>query len=607
MKRNRRENPKKKAETEVIPETVDAQLKDGLDSAATESASTPASESASDDSQPFKITWLDNHRPDKQRAPILRLGLTEIHNRNIEAYREKRRCLAEGDANDADADESKTVSDCQYAIPVQTENQPETLANSASDATGQPVPETPAVIVSKPATQDVPAPQADASVLSPTQTRRQKAGLVSSIYDAVKKSSVFGGSDNEPRYIVGVDVGSSGVRAVVSEVVGKRIKIIGAAREPVYGAVRKGEIIEIARASASVREAVNRAASQAGVRVFEIFVTANGEYMRGLNTRAGIGIGNEEREVAGMDMSRVLRLAGNIDLPAERCKLHILKQKFAVDSLTELDNPAGLTGIRLECEAHLITAPKNAIQNLKKTVRDADFRCAGVSMSVFAAAQSALSDDERRIGSLLIDIGAGTTGITIFVGGVPRMSAVLPIGGDHINNDIIEAFKVASATAEKLKCLHGVAKKALLTENERQMTLPALATDGQERRKISRGELAGIIEQRVEELFLLVRDSVEREGFAPDMSAGIVVTGGASLLPGLTNKANDILGARPRLGVPMVEADPGVSIEDPRMSAAVGLVVYAAKQPKDDASTKGWFGAIMSGCKKMFVRVASNF
>jgi len=375
--------------------------------------------------------------------------------------------------------------------------------------------------------------------------------------------------------IVGLDIGTTKVCALIVEPAETgSVDIIGVGSCPSRG-MRKGVVVNLDACVASIKQAVEEAELMAGCSVDRAFVGIAGAHVRGLNSRGVVAISGRDHEVVREDVQRVLNAARAVSIPSDREIFHVLPQEFTVDDQDGIHDPVGMTGAKLEANVHIVTASVTAAQNLVNGVNRAGVEVEEVVLEQLAAADAVLTQDERDMGVALIDIGGGTTDLVIFERGAIRHIAVLPTGGEHVTNDIAVGLRTPFVEAEKIKKRHGCALAALVDHEE---TVEVPSVGGRKSRLLSRQILCEIIQPRIEEIFSLIAEEFVRSGFDRSLTSGVVLTGGGSMLEGITEIAEDALDVPVRRAAPSGLGGLSESVGTPQYSTAVGLALYGARE-----------------------------
>ncbi len=373
--------------------------------------------------------------------------------------------------------------------------------------------------------------------------------------------------------IVGLDIGTSKVVVAVAEVLPEgRFQVIGLGQAESQG-LRKGVVVNIESTVQSIRRALEEAELMAACQIKDVFTGIAGSHIKSFNSSGMVAI--KDREVSGADVARVIETAKAVNIPTDQQVLHVLTQEFIVDGQEDIREPIGMSGVRLEVRVHIVTGAVSAAQNIIKCVRRCGLEVQDLILQPLASSLSVLSADEKELGVALVDVGGGTTDIAIFTGGAIRHTAILPIAGDQITNDIAMALRTPIPDAEEIKLRWGVAKEVLADPNEK-IEIPGLGDRGP--RLLSRQSLAAVIEPRVEELFTLTQQVIRESGYEELLSSGIVLTGGTSLLPGMTELAEDVFLKPARIGWPSYDGSLADVVRNPRFATAIGLLVEAHSQ-----------------------------
>jgi cell division protein FtsA len=369
--------------------------------------------------------------------------------------------------------------------------------------------------------------------------------------------------------IVGLDAGTYKVSVVVAEVVDGALEIVGLGTAASNG-VRKGVVVNIDATVESMRKAIEEAELMAGCDIRRVSVTLGGSHLRGFNSHGIVAVRN--REVSAGDVERVMDAARAVALPMDRELLHVLPQDFIVDDQDGIREPVGMAGVRLEARVHIVTGAITSAQNLMKCCRRVGLDVTDVLAGSLAAAEGTLSPEEKEIGVALVDIGGGATNLVICQAGAVKHTAVLPIGGGHLTNDVAAGLRTPVAEAEKLKQRHGCAAPSQVGREE---TIEVPGVGGRGPRLVRRQMLGKIIEPRLEEIFSLVADETARAGYDEGLASGIVLTGGAAILEGTAALAERVFKAPVRIGSPLEIGGLVDAVNSPMYSAGVGLVLHA--------------------------------
>jgi cell division protein FtsA len=374
--------------------------------------------------------------------------------------------------------------------------------------------------------------------------------------------------------IVGLDVGTTKICVIAAEVThADRLEVIGVGTAPSRG-LRKGVVVNIDATVEAIRRAVDEAEQQAGVEISSVYAGVAGGHIRGINSRGVVAVSGKSREVSAIDVERALEAAKAINLPPDREIIHALPQAFVVDDQDGIREPLGMSGVRLEVEVHLVTGAVTSVQNVVRSVNRAGLAVQDIVLEPLASAEAVLSPDEKELGILLIDIGGGTTDAALFRDGAIWHTAILPLGGDHITNDIAVGLRTPSADAEDLKKRYGCALTALVREDE---TIDVPSVGGRKPRQLSRQILSEIVQPRVEEIFTLIARDLAKAGLDDAPTAGIVLTGGTSILEGIPELAEQVFDLPVRRGSPAPAGGLADVVRSPIYSTGVGLVLYGLR------------------------------
>jgi cell division protein FtsA len=374
--------------------------------------------------------------------------------------------------------------------------------------------------------------------------------------------------------IAGLDVGTTKSCCVIAEwsPVG-HLDIIGVGVSPCRG-LRKGVVVNIDSTVESIKQAVAEAEEMAGAEIASVLVGIAGGHIRGVNSRGVIAVSGKHREVGQHDIDRALDAARAINLPQDREVIHVLPQTYVVDDQDGVKEPLGMSGVRLEVEVHLVTGATTSVRNVIRSVNRAGLQVQDVVLEALASAEAVLSDEEKELGVLVIDLGGGTTDVALFRDGAVWYTGVLPLGGDHISNDIAVGLRTPTADAEDLKKRHGCALTALVREDE---TVDVPSVGGRKARQLSRHILSEIIQPRVEEIFTLVARDLGRAGLEDVAAAGVVLTGGTSIMTGVPELAEQVFDVPVRRGVQSGLSGLADVVQSPIYATGVGLALYGAR------------------------------
>lgn len=375
------------------------------------------------------------------------------------------------------------------------------------------------------------------------------------------------------RMIVGLDIGTSKVVCIVGEITPEgEVEIIGIGSHPSRG-LKKGVVVNIESTVQSIQRAVEEAELMAGCQINAVYAGIAGSHIRSLNSHGIVAI--RDREVFQPDIERVIDAAQAVAIPADQKILHILPQEYVVDTQEGVKEPLGMSGVRLEAKVHLVTCAVNAAQNIEKCIRRCGLEVQDIILEQLASGYAVLTEDEKDLGVCLVDIGGGTTDIAVFTDGAIRHTAVIPIAGDQVTNDIAMALRTPTPHAEEIKIKYGCALASLAGENE---TIKVPSVGDRIDRDLSRQALAEVVEPRYDELFTLIQAELRRSGFEDLIAAGVVLTGGTSKMEGVVELAEEIFHMPVSIGRPQGVSGLNDIIRNPIYSTAVGLLLYGAKQ-----------------------------
>ena len=373
--------------------------------------------------------------------------------------------------------------------------------------------------------------------------------------------------------IVGLDIGTSKIVVIVAAVLPDGgLEVIGLGQHPSRG-LKKGVVVNIEATVNSIQRALEEAELMADVKIREVITGIAGSHIKGFNSHGMVAI--KDKEVARSDVERVLETARAVSIPTDQQILHILTQEFIIDDQGDVREPVGMSGVRLEVKVHIVTGAVSAAQNIMKCVRRCGLEVRDLILQPLASAMAVLTEDERDLGVCLVDIGGGTTDIAVFVQGAIRHTAVIPIAGDQITNDIAMALRTPTKDAEEIKIAHGCALRQLADANQ-LVEVPGVGDRGP--RQMSRHTLAEVIEPRVEELFSLIQAELRRSGFEELMASGIVLTGGTSAMMGMLELGEEIFHMPVRVGVPNYRGGLSDVVRNPRFATGMGLLLSGFEQ-----------------------------
>ena len=375
----------------------------------------------------------------------------------------------------------------------------------------------------------------------------------------------------ERNLLVGLDIGTSKVVAIVGEVTPEgTLEIIGIGSHPSRG-LKKGVVVNIESTVQSIQRAVEEAELMAGCQIHSVYAGIAGSHVRSLNSHGIVAI--RDKEVGATDVERVIDAARAVAIPADQRILHILPQEFIIDSQEGIREPVGMSGVRLEAKVHMVTGAVSAAQNIVKCVRRCGLEVEDVILEQLASSYAVLTEDEKELGVCLVDIGGGTTDIAVFTEGAIRHTAVIPIAGDQVTNDIAVALRTPTQHAEEIKVKYACALSQLAGAEE---TIEVPSVGDRPPRRLSRQTLAEVVEPRYEELMTLVQQELRRSGFEDLIAAGVVLTGGSSKMEGAIDLAEEVFHMPVRLGMPTQVSGLSDVVRNPIYATGVGLLQFGA-------------------------------
>ena len=385
-------------------------------------------------------------------------------------------------------------------------------------------------------------------------------------------------------YIVGFDIGTKKVAALIGEITEeKKIEIIGIGNAESKG-LRKGVVVNLESTVNSIKKAQEEAELMAGVEIDSAFAGISGAHIKSFNSRGVIAVSGKNREIAQEDIKRVISQSRAVSIPPDREIIHVIPQEFIIDDQDGIKDPLGMSGIKLEVNVHMVSSANTSVQNLRTCFERAGIDIEEIFLNQIAAAASTLTPDEKELGVGLIDIGGGTTEIAIFERGSLWYTSVIPIGGDNFTNDIAVGLRTPIPEAEKIKKKYGCVSGPLIDEQE-TIEVPSVGR-GRKPRVLSRQLLADIIQPRAEEIFRLVENDIKRMGYEKSLNSGIVLTGGTALLEGLEEVAEEIFDLPVRRGDPTGVGGLVDRVNTPDFATAVGLLLYGHQHWQEKGISK---------------------
>ncbi|MDX9698305.1 MAG: cell division protein FtsA [Rhodocyclaceae bacterium] len=399
--------------------------------------------------------------------------------------------------------------------------------------------------------------------------------------------------------IVGLDIGTAKVSCLVAEARSDgQINVLGIASQPATG-LKRGVVVNIEATVDAIARVLQEVEAMAECKIHETYTGLAGNHIKSFNSSGTVAV--KDKEVRSDDVARVIEVARAMPIPAEQQILHILTQEFIIDGQGGVREPIGMSGVRLEVKVHIVTGATSAAQNVIKCVRRCGLEVMDLSLQPLASSHAVLTEDEKELGVCMVDIGAGTTDIAVFTQGAIRHTAVLPVAGDQITNDIAMALRTPTPEAEEIKIRHGVTMHQLVDDDD---TIEVPGVGDRPPRRLSRHALADVIAPRVTELFELVQDELRRSGYEELLSSGIVLTGGSATMRGMVELAEEIFHMPVRVGAPIYHAELADVVVQPGHATVFGLVLEGVAQRRRGLQTRerGGVSGFFSGLKSWFAR-----
>ena len=398
--------------------------------------------------------------------------------------------------------------------------------------------------------------------------------------------------------IVGLDIGTSKIVAIVAEIKPEGgFEIIGLGSHPSRG-LKKGVVVNIETTVNAIQRALEEAELMSGCQISEVYAGIAGSHIKSFNSHGMVAI--KDKEVSQTDVDKVMETAEAVNIPTDQQILHILQQEFIIDGQEDVREPVGMSGIRLEVKVHIVTGAVSAAQNIVKCINRCGLDARDLILQPLASAMAVLSEDEKDLGVCLVDIGGGTTDIAVFTDGSIRHTAVIPVAGDQITNDIAVALRTPTKDAEDIKCRYGTALRTLADIRE-MVEIPEVGNRGT--RSLSRQGLAEFIEPRAVEIYELIQEELRRSGFEQLLSSGVVITGGSSSMLGMVELGEEIFHMPVRLGQPTYNGSLGDVVRTPRYSTVIVLVMAGIEVHLHHYQTK----LKSSSTRQIFERMKSWF
>jgi len=404
-------------------------------------------------------------------------------------------------------------------------------------------------------------------------------------------------SKQDKELIVALDIGTSKIVAIVGEVQDDgELEVIGFGSYPSRG-LKKGVVVNIESTVHSIQRAVEEAELMAGCEIQSVYTGIAGSHVRSLNSHGIVGI--RDREVGPGDVERVIDAARAVPIPADQRILHVLPQEFIIDGQEGIRDPIGMSGVRLEARVHMVTGAASAAQNIVKCVQRCGLEVEDIVLEQLASSFSVLTDDEKELGACLVDIGGGTTDIAVFHDGAIKHTAVIPIAGDQVTNDIAISLRTPTQYAEEIKIKYACALSQLANRDE---TIEVPSVGDRPPRRLARQTLAEVVEPRYEELFSLIANELRRSNFEEIIAAGIVLTGGSSKMEGAVELAEEVFHMPVRLGLPQFVKGLGEVVRNPIHATGVGILIYAR-----DKAEQGGEIVVGGGLQEIWSRMKAWF
>lgn len=402
--------------------------------------------------------------------------------------------------------------------------------------------------------------------------------------------------------IVGLDIGTSKIVAIVAELQPEgTLKVIGLGQHVSRG-LKKGVVVNIESTMQSIQRALEEAELMADCKINNVFTGIAGSHIKSLNSHGMVKI--KDAEVSQMDVDRVIETARAIALPADQQILHILTQEFIIDGQEDVREPLGMSGMKLEVKVHIVTGAVAAAQNIVKCIKRCGIEVSDLILQPLASSLAVLTEDEKELGVCLVDIGGGTTDIAVFKQGAIRHTAVVPIAGDQMTNDVAVAFRTPTQSAEDIKIKHGCALRQLADPRE---VVEVPGVDGRDPRQLSVQTLAEVLEPRVVELYELVLNELRRSGMEDMIASGIVITGGSAMMRGMVELGEEIFHMPVRLGMPRYVGGLSEVVSNPRYATGVGLVLMGKQQLERQISGNMESSSFARILEKMRSWIQGNF
>ena len=404
-------------------------------------------------------------------------------------------------------------------------------------------------------------------------------------------------------YITGLDIGTTKISAIIAEIEdGTMPKVIGVGTVPSHG-LRKGVVVNLEKTVESIETAIINAEKMSGVNIDQVYVGIAGDHIRSYNGRGVVAVAGDENEITEDDIRRAIDAAKAVVIPIDREIIHVIPQEFTVDEQKGIRDPLGMSGVRLETEVHIVTGAITSAQNIYRSVERAGVGVKDLVLEPLASSYSVLSEDEKELGVIVIDMGGGTTDIAMFFEGCIRKTSVVALGGDNVTNDIAHCLRTPIEQAEMIKIKHGVANYTML--DNKDDTIEIAGIGGRPPRRVSKELLTDIIQPRMEEILRLTLSEIKKSEYSNLMTTGVVLTGGGSLLHGTIELAEDIFDMPVKLGIPQGFTGLIDMVKNPIYATGIGLVIYANRNRYElegilNSDEPGPFDQIWNRMKKWF-------
>jgi len=403
---------------------------------------------------------------------------------------------------------------------------------------------------------------------------------------------------NDKRLIVGLDIGTSKISAIVAEVSNDGdIEIIGMGNHAARG-MKKGVVVNIESTVQSIKRAIEEAELMAGCEIHSVFAGVAGSHINSLNSHGMVAI--RDKEVSTDDLERVMDAARAVAISTDQKILHVLPQQFLIDDQEGIREPVGMAGVRLEVDVHMVTGAESAVQNIIKCIHRCDLEVDDIILEQLASSHAVLAEDEKELGVCLVDIGGGTTDVAVLINGAIRHTKVFPVAGDQVTNDIAVALRTPTKYAEEIKIKYACALRQLTNPEE---TIEVPSVGDRPPRRLARQVLAEVVEPRYEELFTLIKNELQRSGLEEFCASGVVLTGGSAKMEGAVELAEEVFHMPVRIGVPMEIEGLTDMVKDPRYATGVGLILFGKQNQEHSGfefSEHTGIAAVFAKMKKWF-------